>query len=275
MTHLFLHWNKLKDEIRNKFLFLFLDYDGTLTPIIRNPDDAILPKKTKEILRELSKNPYCKLTIISGRALKDMKNIIGLEDIIYVGNHGLEIEGPRLKFKSPVSLQYKIILKKIKDVLTKKLSNVKGAFIEDKGLSLTLHYRLVDKKCTYLVKTIFHETIIHYLVANRINIKLGKKVLEVIPPLEWNKGKAVLWLLARLKFILGREVFMPMYIGDDITDEDAFKVLKNRGLGIFIGEPTKTSSAKYYLRNSQEVSMFLKQVLEIKINIGKEGFGET
>jgi len=267
MEHLFFQLNKLKDVLKNKFIFLFLDYDGTLTPIAQSPDKAIIPREAMETLRALSKNPNCKVAIISGRALKDIKNKIGLERMIYAGNHGMEIDGPKIKFKIPVSMGYMTILKKIKAILKKKLSKIKGAIIEDKGLTLSVHYRLVDAKDAWLVKTIFHETLAYYIVSDKIKIRPGKKVLEIRPPLEWDKGKIVLWLLARRKFILNEEPCIPIYIGDDITDEDAFRVLKNIGLTVFVGGPG-SSHAKYYLKNTQEVAEFLGQILKIKTDEG-------
>ena len=267
MEHLSFQLNKLKDSLKDKFIFLFLDYDGTLTPIVQSPDKAVISGKTREILMRLSKNPHCRVAIISGRALKDIKNKIGLEGIIYAGNHGLEIDGPKIKFKTPVSSGHMTILKKIKTILKKKLSKIRGAIIEDKGLTLSVHYRLVDTKDTWLVKTIYHETLVHYIVSNKVKIRPGKKVLEIRPPLEWDKGKIVLWLLARRKFILNGEPYVPIYIGDDITDEDVFRALKNTGLTVFVGDP-ENSHAKCYLRNTQEVTEFLEQILKIKRDEG-------
>jgi trehalose-phosphatase len=264
MDYLFSCWDRLKKEIEEKFIFIFLDYDGTLAPIAQEPAKAVISKNTKDILRKLSKNPYCKLAIISGRALKDIKNRIGLKGIIYVANHGLEMEGPAIRFRSLVPSGYAAVLKKIKQDLVAKLSQIKGVIIEDKGLVLSLHYRMVTRKYIPLVKTVFHETIIHYLVTNKIKINSGKKVLEVKPPLRWNKGHIVSWLCARRRFVLGRDAFLPIYIGDDLTDEDAFKVVKNNGLAIFVGEPIKTSHARYYLRNPSEVMIFLKKILALK-----------
>lgn len=267
MKHLFFQLNRLKDSFKDRFIFLFLDYDGTLAPIVRNPNNSIMPQKAKMILRCLSKDPNMRIAIISGRALKDIRNKIGLEGIIYAGNHGLEIDGPKIKFNVPVSIRYKAALKKIKSALKKKLSRIKGAIVEDKGLTLSVHYRLVDVKDIWLVKTIFHEVLAHYIVSDRVKIRPGKKVLEIRPPLEWDKGKIVLWLLARLKFILGEKRCIPIYIGDDTTDEDAFKVLKNTGLTVFVGDSGRTH-AKYYLRNTQEVTEFLEQILKIKTDKG-------
>lgn len=260
MKNLFRHWDSLKRELSDKHIMLFLDYDGTLTPIVSSPEKAFISQEVKELLNELSKSSKCKLAIISGRSLKDIKNIIELKEIIYSGNHGLEIEGPKIQFVTPVSVRYKAILAQIKKELNKRLSSVRGAFVEDKTLSLSLHYRLVDKENIPKVRTIFYETVIPYLVRNKIKIKTGKMVLEVRPPSEWNKGKIVLWLLARQRVALKDKEVVPIYIGDDKADEDAFKVLKKNGISIFVGKP-KLSYAQYYLKDTGEVKEFLKRIL--------------
>ncbi|MBU4346356.1 MAG: trehalose-phosphatase [Candidatus Omnitrophica bacterium] len=262
MKYLFAHWDSFKKKLDNKYIILFLDYDGTLTPIVNSPAQAVIPVKIKELLSRLSQNPGCKLAIISGRALGDIKKMVGLENIIYAGNHGLELEGPKIRFQSPIRMRFKAFLKQIKNGLTKKLSSIKGVLIEDKGLSLSIHYRLVNKKKIALLKNILHKTIISYLARKRIKTKAGKMVLEITPPVKWDKGKVVLWLLARQRIFTAGKPFMPVYVGDDKTDEDAFKVLKDKGLAIFVGRPRK-SHAGYYLKNTQETARFLKKILEL------------
>jgi trehalose-phosphatase len=106
--------------------------------------------------------------------------------------------------------------------------------------------------------------VIRYLAGARIKIREGKKVLEVRPPLEWDKGKVVLWLLSRQKFAKCGSEVLPVYIGDDLTDEDAFKALKRIGTNIFVGNPAKSSNAKYYLEDVDEVARLLKNILEIQ-----------
>jgi len=263
MKHLFKEWNAVKAKIKDKYLFVFLDFDGTLVPIAETPDKAKLPKKIKGLLRKLADNPRLKIALISGRAIGDIKNKIGLKGIIYSGNHGLEIEGPKINFKPVVSPRYRIIIERLSNELKQKTSFIKGALVEDKGLSLSLHYRLVNKKQIPLLKTVFHEAVVLYLVKNRIKIKPGKMVLEVRPPVEWNKGKIVLWLLSRQIFALKKEGILPIYIGDDVTDEDAFKALKRKGLSIFVGK-AGDSQADYYLKNTEEVVKFLRLIMGLK-----------
>ncbi len=256
-------WDEIKNRLKDKFIFLFLDYDGTLTPIVETPDKAVISQEAKELLKKLSKNHDCKIAIISGRSLNDVKNIAGIKDIIYVGNHGLEVEGPKIRFKSSVSPGLKRILRHINNELYGKLSKMRGVFIEDKGLTLSIHYRLVDRKDISLVNNIFTETTQPYILQNKIRISCGKKVYEIRPPVEWDKGKVVLWLLARQQFANGIDKVLPIYIGDDVTDEDAFKAVKNKGLTVFVGKPKK-SYAQYYLKNTSEVMQFLRQLMELK-----------
>lgn len=208
MRNLFKYWNRLKEDFRNSDIFLFLDYDGTLTPIVESPDKAVLSKKTKDLLERLSKNRGCKLAIISGRALKDIEEKVGLKELIYVGNHGLEVEGPKIRFRNFISLRYRKVLDRIKEALNKKLASIKGTFVEDKGLTLTIHYRQVDKLSIPLVEIFFREAVILYRVRNRIKIRYGKMSFEVRPPINWDKGKVVLWLLAREQFKRGRNPYL-------------------------------------------------------------------
>lgn len=244
---------------------LLLDYDGTLIPIVEAPQGAVIPKETKELLQKLSKTSYCKIGIISGRSLEDIKKTVGINGIIYAGNHGLEIEGPKIKFESQVSPRLKSVIRSIVKEMRHQLSDIKGVLIEDKGLTLSIHYRLVDQKDMPALKRTVSETINPYAARGKIKINSGKKVYEIKPPVQWDKGKVVLWLMARQQFTAGEERFLPIYIGDDITDEDAFRALKRKGLTIFVGE-SRSSNADYYLKNTEEVTKFLRLISEIKHN---------
>jgi len=266
-TYLFSSLEKIKKTLDNKFIYLFLDYDGTLAPIAETPKDVVTPAGTVDLLRKLSKISNCKIAIISGRELKDVSRRVGLKNIIYVGNHGFEIKGPKIDFKSQLLYKYRRTLEKIKDKLEKNLPLVKGVFMEDKGYCLSIHYRLADKKSIPLIMAEFYASLLPYEVHNNVLVKTGKMALEVRPPLEWDKGKAALWLLARRKFVLPAKKIetLPVYIGDDVTDEDAFESLKNRGITVFVGKP-KNTKARFYLKDTLEVAEFLKVILE---NIGE------
>jgi len=256
MRYLYRSLSGIESLLKNKLIFLFLDYDGTVIPIRDTPGHAIISSRVKKLLRDLSEIPRCKLAIISGRSLENISRVVGLKNIIYAGNHGLEIKGPGIKFKSPVTEKHKTVLKQINHNLHKKLTPIKGALIENKGMSLTVHYRLVDPEQIPLVKTVFRQITASHLKRKEIRVRPGKMVLEAIPPVDWNKGKAVQWLLKK-----GGHSTFPVYIGDDITDEDAFKLLKNSGLTIFVGK-TKKSNAAYFVKTIPEVLQFLRLIIK-------------
>ena len=121
------------------------------------------------------------------------------------------------------------------------------------------------KSMKELIKKTISEIAAPHVKKGKIKINFGKKVIEIKPNVKWNKGKVVLWLLARQQFMLGDRKISPIYIGDDSTDEDAFKALKNKGLTIFVGKPRK-SYAQFYLRDTGEVLKFLKQILSLRKN---------
>ena len=149
--------------------------------------------------------------------------------------------------------------------MQKRLSGIKGALIEYKGLTLSIHYRLVNKKDLPAFEKIISEVTNPYVVCDKIMVNSGKKVYEIKPPVRWDKGKVVLWFLVRQQFISEEKNVLPVYIGDDITDENAFKALKGKGLTVFVGEPGN-SIADYYLKNTEEVTKFLRLILNLQHN---------
>jgi trehalose 6-phosphate phosphatase len=263
MEHLFFNWEKVKKSLNGAYVFLFLDFDGTLSPIVSTPDKAVIPLEVRTLLSDISLKKDFKVAIISGRSLADIKKRVGVEGIIYSGNHGLEVESPKINHKPQISLEYLQGLKKIKSELKERFKDIKGVFIEDKGISLAVHFRQAGKKETDLIKTIFREVAIIPSVVKKIKIRTGKKVIEAGPPVEWDKGKMVLWLISRQMFSLdGNKEVVAIYLGDDLTDEDAFKALEKDGITILVGAK-RASLAKYYLNSPKEVYKFLSFIRDL------------
>jgi trehalose-phosphatase len=262
MKYLFHILNKIGADLTNRPTFLFLDYDGTVTPIRKKPSLCRISKHTKSLLAELSKLPNFKLAIISGRSLKSVRNMVGLNGIIYSGNHGLEIQGPGIRFQPPVSKHHKAIIRQLNSLLAGKLRPIEGVLIQYKKFSMSVHYRLVAAKDRPLVKQVFRQITESYVRKNLIRVKPGKMVLEIFPPVNWDKGTAVQWLLKNIPD-KSRCACLPIYIGDDVSDEDAFKILKKRGLSIYVGKPGK-SCASYHVKNIEEVHDFLSLIVKLK-----------
>jgi trehalose-phosphatase len=263
MIYLFDHWDSIQKQIKNRKLALFLDYDGTLSPIVKTPQLAKTPARIKKLLKKISSNPSFKIAIISGRALGDLKRKVGIKKIIYSGNHGLEIEAFGKTIKNKAIKGYKRIHEQICFKLKSDLSDIRGKIIEDKGLTLSLHYRLMAPKDIGIFKRKVNLATKDFKKKGLITINQGKKVIEIKPKVNWNKGKAVSLLLSKINRNTQR--YYPVYIGDDVTDNDAFKVLYKKGLTVYVGEKSSKFKAHYFIKNTGEVYKFLERIHALKM----------
>ncbi|MCW8953492.1 MAG: trehalose-phosphatase [Sulfurimonas sp.] len=244
-------FKKIESQFKDKEVVVFFDYDGTVTPIVSHPKDAKLSQAMKNTLIKLSNQ--CTLAVISGRGLNDIKSLVGIKGIYYAGSHGYEIEGPSIKMEYEGALKFVKTFDLLESKLTKLLENVEGALVERKKFSIALHYRNVSKDEAHLVENAADEAIKKY---PKLRKSYGKKVYELQPDLEWNKGKALEWLMQKLHIQnMGSKVF---YIGDDITDEDAFSAIKTYGIGILVGDQARNTGAQYKLRDTDQTLHFLK-----------------
>lgn len=227
---------------KDQKILLLLDFDGTLSPIVDDPHKAMLPPKTKRWLRTISKQKNFMVGIVTGRSLSDIQKRVGLKELIYAANHGLEIHARgRLllnkgrKFCRPIAA--------LERKLLQNLALVPGVIVEMKGASLSVHYRKVKSK--FLQQQVMEQArrvLRGQLRKNSLQLTSGKMVLEVRPRQHWNKGKAALWILHNLA-----AGHLPVYVGDDVTDEDAFSVLRPLGITILVGKNRKTV-AQYRMR---------------------------
>ena len=266
MQHLFQSWEAFTSDVKAAAHVLLLsDYDGTLTPIVGRPDAAILPSEVREKLSALADKPAFSVGIISGRSLPDVKALVGLEGIYYAGNHGLKIEGPGLKFINPAAKMAQAEIKELARQFSNRLSSIEGVIVEDKGLGLSVHYRLVKPDEEKVVAGVFQQITSPGLREGKIRVTAGKKVWEVRPPIDWHKGKAVEAIIKEITALLNLEQLLTVYLGDDTTDEDAFRILhRPEGWSIFIGEGSQSSNADYFLSSTSEVAAFLSRLLELK-----------
>ncbi len=236
-------------------ILLCLDYDGTLSPIVRDPAAARISASTRKLLQRLSASDRITVAVISGRQLEDVRRLVGLPDLIYAGNHGLEIRGPSVTYLNPVAAKSRPALRALARKLIRELTSYPGAQIEDKGLTLSIHYRRVRPTDRDRVKEAIFRAAAPYRSGRALRLGEGKMVIEIRPPTSWNKGNAV--RLLQRKNSRGGDL-LTVYLGDDRTDEDAFRAVGREGITVKVGPPGTKTLARYRLAGVGEVREFLR-----------------
>lgn len=233
---------------------LFLDFDGTLTPFAGHPDQAVLSPEVRALLQRLADIPNVLVGIVSGRELEDIRERVGLPELIYAGNHGLEIRGLELEYLQPGAGAIRKALRQISGELKDCLRTVSETVVEDKGLTVSVHYRLVDERDRDYVRGVVEAVVATR--ADRFVRTEGHLVHEVRPRVNWNKGLAVRWILERLAAAESRTV----YIGDDRTDEDAFVALPTE-ITVKVGFSMPTH-ARYRVAGCDDVIAFMRRLID-------------
>src|ERR1051325_5896805 len=191
---------------------VFLDYDGTLTPIVNRPEDAWLSDSMQQTLRSVAAR--APVAILSGRDLADLRGRVHIDGIVYAGSHGFDIAAPG-RLRRQLGSAYLPQLDAAERELRQALDDIPGAQLERKHFSVAAHYRNVNENDAFNVAVAVETVAARYSELRRIE---GKKVYELLPNINWDKGKAVLWLLESLE-LEGADL-LPIFIGDDRTDED-------------------------------------------------------
>lgn len=247
---LFEHLSDIASQVgaaRN--VFLCLDFDGTLAPIVLNPRAASMSTEMRGQLLRLARRKRFQLAIISGRSLADLEWRVGLDGLTCAGNHGLEIRGPKLSFIEPVARTRMPALQSLCRALEVRINRIHGTLLENKGLTASVHYRGAAESDRSEIRRVVDETVAP--AAELFCTTQGLDVIEIRPRVNWNKGTA-----ARLILSSSADPYaLPVYLGDDATDEDAFSELAD-GITVKIGRFTATA-AHYQLEYQEEVGEFL------------------
>ena len=232
---------------------VFLDFDGTLAPIVAHHADAEISEEMRNLVRHLAeKYP---VTVISGRGMADVKERMDLPDLYYAGSHGYEISGPDGFFKENEAAQQVLpLFDQLEPLLKKELYEVKGADYERKKFTLAVHYRQVAPELEQEVRETVNRVLQKFPALTAAE---GKKVIEIRPYIDWHKGKAVEFLKKTLSV---EDKPYSLYIGDDVTDEDAFREVQH-GIGILVGEHSQNTFADYALKDLDQVKSFFERLI--------------
>ncbi|KAG7982480.1 hypothetical protein I3843_04G054800 [Carya illinoinensis] len=273
-------FEQIANHAKGKRIALFLDYDGTLSSIVDNPECAFMSDAMRANVKNAAK--YFPTAIISGRSRDKVYEFVRLTELYYAGSHGMDIMGPvrehicndmpncirsmdeqgkEVNLFQPAG-EFLPVIDEVFRSLVQCTKDIIGAKVENNKFCVSVHYRNVDEESWTIVAQCVHDVLKDY---PHLRLTHGRKVLEVRPVINWDKGKAVTFLLESLGLSHCDDV-LPIYVGDDRTDEDAFKVLRegNRGYGILVGSAPKESNAAYSLRDPLEVMEFLKSLVTMK-----------
>jgi trehalose 6-phosphate phosphatase len=233
-------------------LLLALDFDGTLAPIVPDPEAAALPRATTVLLERIAASENISLAIVSGRSIADLKRRVDL-DCIYVGNHGLEIEGRGLSFLHSGAVARRPVLHCACADLDMAVAGSAGAFVERKDLSATVHFRQVAEHLHERVRNAVFDAMRPYAAC--LDLTPARKAWEVRPRVAWHKGAALEFLVA------GYGADRPLVIcaGDDITDEHMFEAGAD-DVSIQVGNGAETA-ARYGAAGPAELAAFLAHLV--------------
>ncbi|KAB1204083.1 putative trehalose-phosphate phosphatase I [Morella rubra] len=221
------NFERIISASKGKQFVMFLDYDGTLSPIVEDPDRAFMSREMREALRDVA--TYFPTAIVSGRSRDKVYNFVRLDELYYAGSHGMDIKGPsnRRKYNRgnqsvffQAASEFLPMIDEVYEALLNKTSSIPGAKVENNKFCLSVHFRCVDEQRWAALAEQVRLVLSAY---PELKVTQGRKVLEIHPTIEWNKGKALEFLLESLGYAYSNEVF-PVYIGDDRSDEEAFKV---------------------------------------------------
>ncbi|XP_021851692.1 probable trehalose-phosphate phosphatase H isoform X2 [Spinacia oleracea] len=254
-------FKKMMHGAESKKIVVFLDYDGTLSPIVNDPEVAFMTEKMRAVVHEVG---CCFPTsIISGRSREKVYDFVQLDNIYYAGSHGMDIMAPLQPLRiRDWKYHAKAVDRKIQKSLEEKTEAIEGVKLEDNKFCLSVHFRNVpDEDLGTLeeqVKSVLEEH-------PQFRLTRGKKVLEIRPPIDWDKGHALEYLLDSLG-LAGSNDVLPIYIGDDTSDEDAFELIHRRrqGHSIIVTSIPRETWASYSLYDTTEVMLFLEYLTKWK-----------
>ena len=248
------HADEILARAEGRPLAVLLDYDGTLSPIVPDFRAAVISDAMRAAVERLAAR--ARVAVVSGRDAEDVRARVGLDGIAYAGSHGFDIrlaDGSAREAEGAAA--FLPALDGAEARLREGAAAIPGAEIDRKRFDVTLHHRRVADADRLAVERLADAVEAAFPTLRRTR---GKMVVQFQPKLAWDKGRAVRWLLAETP--LGADGALPVYLGDDVTDEDAFAALPAPGVGIAVGAAANLTTADFALADVERVRCFLEAI---------------
>lgn len=239
---------------RTGHVLALFDFDGTLAPLAPHYDLARLPPRRRSLLEALARRRDVTAGVVSGRQLADLKARVGLQGLFYAGLHGLEIEGPEVRFVHPDAGHARALVVEVRERLALRVAGLRGVAIEDKALSFSLHWRQAAEADAIAARAALDEMVGVLVARGLLRLQPGRCVCDVLPNVAWHKGEAVRWIRRHVERARGRGVW-PLFAGDDVTDEHAIEALAGSGVTIVVGR--RPSAARFRVADPDAIEAVL------------------
>jgi len=246
-------------RLDGRHALVLTDFDGTLAELVPMPGDAKVSEHVRGALDSLAALPHLTLGVVSGRLRQDVVRRVGPAAEYAAGLHGLEISGPSVRFRHQALNEVEPIIARIAADAARRLAWCPGCFLENKHCALTCHVRLTPSELAEQALEEFEAIAEPYLEARVLRLLTGSKAMELLPAVDWHKGRAVDWIRARVAARLDRPVSV-LYLGDDRTDEDAFTGLRDDDFAIGVGDRPHTHMIDARLEGPPAVGQFFSSL---------------
>lgn len=258
LQHAFDAWEEIARSLdeADKILMGF-DFDGTLTPIVDNPDQVFIPPEVRATLSQLTSFEDISVAILSGRSLQDLKVRVQLTGLTLAGDHGLRIQCPEGREYQAEAATGQEELRSLIERIREETAAFPGILLEPKEFSLTVHFRGASSGAGEKLQTVLEEIV----EGTPYILRSGRMCWELNPDMDWNKGRAFQWIK---RHCLGETPnIFEIFVGDDRTDEDVFQLLQADGCPILVvsSEKVGPTQARYRLDSQEEVGIFLEKLM--------------
>jgi len=254
---------EIHERLKGRHLLLLTDFDGTLADLAPTPDAAVVSTAVLAGIGVLAAQPSVTFGVVSGRRLADVAQRVGPAAEFVAGLHGLEITGPGSDFHHYGLGSVGALIGSLMAAATSQLAWCPGVLLEDKTYALTCHVRLAPPDFGERALAEFEDLAAPLVEARVLKLLAGAKAMELLPAVDWHKGRACEWIRGRVRVTVDEPVSI-VYLGDDRTDEDAFGALGDHDIAIGVGDRPHTHLIDWRLAGPASVGRLFEHLARLR-----------